>query len=477
VRRSLIVAATVVTLALMLVGAAHLPFVRARVLEWARVRVSRDFGVVIDAEGLSYNLLGVSIELRNLNLSAPGERPFLQADGLRVVLDRQLFTGTVNIQRIELVRPRVAIVRHRDGRTNLPTVPSSPSSKPTPLHLGIVSLAQMSLDVEDEAGGQKAAVGPTDLTFDTRTKGTQPGMFGPSPFNVVVGGSGERVMARSISGTFGGRLGFDGERLTMSDVRIDTAEGRLALNGWIDVIAETVRVEAQGRLDTDLTRAGRLIGHAGDSLVGTVAADVTVSGPVADPTVHVVASARNLQHLSGRPEGRPLPSTPAQSIPSIPAQSIPEARVQAEATYASGRLEIQRFDVTSDLGTAGATGTLQLTSTGASAGANQLHAHVEGVDIDRVLDVASVQRPVKLGSTAAGDVDVALNGRNPFSENWWQQLTATGSVLLAPTGAGLALEGQLKIGVNGDRWTVEHQLRSKTGPTTMAGVVSGNRGR
>ncbi len=186
-RRSLIVAATLVTLALMLVGAAHLPFVRARVLDWARARVSRDFGVVIDAEGLSYNLLGVSIELRNLSVSAPGERPFLQADGLRVVLARRLFAGTVDVQRIELVRPRVAILRHRDGSTNLPTIPGSPSSKPTPLHLGIVSLAQMSFDVEDEAGGHKAAAGPTDLTLDTRTKDAQPGMFGPSPFNVVVG--------------------------------------------------------------------------------------------------------------------------------------------------------------------------------------------------------------------------------------------------------------------------------------------------
>ncbi len=51
----------------------------------------------------------------------------------------------------------------------------------------------------------------------------------------------------------------------MSDVRIDTAEGRLALNGGIDVIAETIRVDAQGRLDTDLARAGRLIGNMGDS--------------------------------------------------------------------------------------------------------------------------------------------------------------------------------------------------------------------
>src|SRR5215470_4463371 len=93
-RRGLIVAAAISTLAVMLVGVAHLPFVRARVLEWTRARVSRDFGVVVEADDLSYNLLGVSVELHNLNLSAPGQRPFLAADGLRVVLDRRVLTGT-----------------------------------------------------------------------------------------------------------------------------------------------------------------------------------------------------------------------------------------------------------------------------------------------------------------------------------------------------------------------------------------------
>ena len=309
-RRALIVAATVVTLALMLVGAAHLPFVRARVLEWARTRVSRDFGVVVDADALSFNLFDVSIELHDLKLSAPGERPFLQADGLRVLLDRRrLFAGTVDIQQIELIRPRAAILRHQDGSTNLPTVPSSPSSQPTPLHLGIVALTQLSLDVEDEAGGRKAAVGPIDLTLDTRTKGAQPATFGPSPISVVVGGSGEPGVKRSIAGTFGGHLGFDGERIAMSDVRVETPEGRLVLNGWIDVIAETIRVEAQGRLDTDLARAGRLIGNLGGSLSGSAAADVTVSGPAADPTVHVVASG----HLHLRIPSRSFPTASAAS--------------------------------------------------------------------------------------------------------------------------------------------------------------------
>jgi hypothetical protein len=118
--------ASVVTLALMLIGAAHLPFVGARVLEWARTRVSRDFGVVVDADALSFNLFDVSIELHDLKLSAPGERPFLQADGLRVLLDRRrLFAGTVDIQQIELIRPRAAILRTlRQGSGRPASVPS-----------------------------------------------------------------------------------------------------------------------------------------------------------------------------------------------------------------------------------------------------------------------------------------------------------------------------------------------------------------
>ena len=217
-------------------------------------------------------------------------------------------------------------------------------------------------------------------------KAPNPECLARARFNVVVGGSGEQVVARSISGTFGGRLGFDGERLTMSDVRIDTAEGRLALNGWIDVIAETIRVEAQGRLDTDLARAGRLIGNLGGSLSGSAAADVTVSGPVADPTVHVVASARDLQYSSGRPEA----ASPTRR--SLPSRSLRRAYKRKRHTPQV----VWRFNVSMSRqisATAGATGTLQLTSTGASAGANQLHAHVEGVDIDRVLDVAGFSDP------------------------------------------------------------------------------------
>src|SRR5262249_46361807 len=160
-------------------------------------------------------------------------------------------------------------LRHPDGRLNLPTVPSSPSSQPTPLHLGIIALTRLSLDFEDEGAGYQAAVGPIDLGLDTRGKGAQPGTFGPSPISLVIAGFGDPGAKQSIAGTLGGQLGFDGQRLTVNDLRIETPEARLTFNGSIDAIAEIVRIEGQGRLETDLARAGHLIGKHGSSLGGT----------------------------------------------------------------------------------------------------------------------------------------------------------------------------------------------------------------
>jgi len=448
-RRALIVVVTVVTLALALLGGVHLPFVRARVLEWARVRLARDFGIVVDAKRLDYNLAGVSLELHDLNLSAPGERPFLHADSLRLELDRRLFVGFVEIRQLELVHPHIALLRHRDGRTNLPTSPDSPSSQPTPLHLGIVALRQLSLDFEDEAAGHKAAVGPVDLTVDARGKGAQPGTFGPGPISLVIAGLGAPDATQAITGTFGGHLGFDGEHVALRDVHLETPEARLTLNGSIDAIAEIVRVEAQGHLEADLAQAARLMGKQGESLGGAVSADVTISGPVANSTVNVIVTGRDLRY-----------------------RSVPSATADAEAAYAKGRIQVKHLYVTSDVAKLAATANLQVTPADA-AGANTLHADFEKVDIDRVLDSVGVERPVKVGSEASGDIDVVLNDSDPFGDNWWRKLTGAGSVRLRPTGAGIGVEGQLKIDVDGDRWNIEHQLRSNTGPTTIGGAVSG----
>src|SRR5690349_18582138 len=147
IRRAFLAVASVVACVLLLVGVAHLGVVRARVLAWAAERIAQDFGIRVQADALRYNVLTRAVELRNTSLSVPGEPPFLQADALRIVLDRRIFFGVVELERLELERPRVTIVRHPGGATNLPSGRSDSASSPTtPIHLGVVGLRALSVE-------------------------------------------------------------------------------------------------------------------------------------------------------------------------------------------------------------------------------------------------------------------------------------------------------------------------------------------
>src|SRR4029077_9246424 len=119
---------------------------------------------------------------------------------------------------------------------------------------------------------------------------------------------------------------------------------------------------------------------------------------------------------------------------------------------------IQHLDLTSDQGSADVTGSIQLISAPSSQGRNQLRVHAKNIDIDRVLAAAAVHLPVPLGSVATGDVDFRLDDKDPFAADWWRHLIGAGSVQLTPNGSGLAIQGRLTVDVQGDRWTIEHQL-------------------
>ena len=184
VRRLVIGAAVSVGVLLIAYATLHLPFVRAAVLERARAYTLRELGVVVDASSLHYGLLSRSIELRGLRFAAAaGEPPFLQAEAVRLVLDRSLFRGNVAIDKLDLVGPRVTVVRHANGTTNLPSGSSTSSDAP-PLDLGMVTLSALTIALADESTGREVALGPLDLSLDASPSGSQPGAFGPSPFSV-----------------------------------------------------------------------------------------------------------------------------------------------------------------------------------------------------------------------------------------------------------------------------------------------------
>ncbi len=450
IRRGLIATGLVGTIVLILVGAAHLPVVRAHVFDWARTQAAQKLGVIVQADSLGYNLLTASVELRNLSLATQGERPFLEADSARLVFSRSVFWGTIQIQRLELARPRVTIVRHASGTTNLPVSRTDPSSRPAPLHLGLVELRQISIEVEDEMAGHAARAGPLDLMLDSRSTDPRPGAFGPSPFTVSLAATANTPAKGSLSGTLAGRLGFDGVRLLVPELDVETPEARLTLSGWIGSPAEALSVEARGRLDLDLARTGRFISTSAAGLAGSARAQFAVSGSLADPVVRVDVVGRDVGY-----------------------GSLAGVSLSGNATYAAGRLEIETVDVTSSFGAGQVSGELTLTSAQGTPSTNRILARITNLHLDPLLDVAGVALPVRLGSSATGEINVTLEGAPPFRPDWRQGLAASGSVRLMPAGSGLSIAGQLGVQLDGGRWTIAHALESGTGRAAVSGELSG----
>ena len=459
IRRAFLAVASVVACVLLLVGVAHLGVVRARVLAWAAERIAQDFGIRVQADALRYNVLTRVVELRNTSLSVQGEPPFLEADALRINLDRRIFFGVVELERLDLERPRVTIVRHPDRATNLPSGRyDSASSPPTPIHLGVVGLRALSVEVVDEAAGHRVAAGPIDLKLDTRA-GAAPSSstVGPAPIAVRIGPPDTQAV-RSVSGTFNGRLRFDGSRLTIQEFHLDAPEGRLALDGWMDLISDTIAVDARARLDTDLARSSLLIVPPDDQLTGTATANVVVRGAIANPMLRLEMTGRNVR-----------------------LRSTPEMDIAADVTYTAGRVDIERLALTSDVGAIEATGTLHIAPTdseprapGRPPGESRLAARITRVNIDRTLRAAGISLPVAVGSIATGQIDLSLDEDIPLALHSWPRMSVGGSIALIPEGSGLSLDGRLDLAMRGGRWTIRHALESPAGRSMLEGTIAGD---
>ncbi len=381
------------------------------------------------------------MELRNPTLAAQGERPFLRADSVRLVFSRRVLWGTIEIQRLELARPRVTIVRHANGTTNLPVSRTDPSSGPTPLHLGIVELRQISIEIEDEMAGHAVSAGPIDLMLDSRSTDPRPGAFGPGAFTVRLAATAKTPAKGSALGNARWSSGIRRDEAHVPELSVETPEGRLTLSGWIDLVADALSVEAQGRLDLDLARAGRFIGASGAALAGSASAQFAVSGSLADPVVRVDVAGRDLSY-----------------------RSVTGADLSAKATYTAGRLEIDTLDVTSSFGAAHASGELTLASSPGHA-----KARTESWRDSRTsISIRCSTSPASRFRCASARVRRASSTRrwtaqHPFEPGWLQRLAADGSAQIMPAGSGLSVAGQLRLHLDGGGWTIAHALQSTTG--------------
>jgi outer membrane protein assembly factor BamA len=474
VRRIGLGAAVVAGLLSIAYATLHLPFVRARVLERARAYALRDLGIVIDASSLHYALRARSVELRNVSLASSGvETPFLQAEAIRLVLDRSVFRGVVAVDRLDLVGPRLAIVRHANGTTNLPRGRSGSGN--APLDLGVVSVSALAINLADESTGRAVAVGPLDLSLDTSPRASQPGTFGPSPFRVgLPAGSKPDAPAQTrqpitLSGTLSGRLAFDGVRVTVHDLRIDAAEGRLASSGFVDVGGKDPRLGIDAQLDADLARAVRLMPAtlappsppgAAAGIQGTVKVVVTASGSIASPTLDLAATGDRLAY-----------------------GPFKDVRLVTKSSLRENRVHIHLLDVSSPSGSLHASGEIALPGANAPKSPepkpSRLAVRWTDVDLDRALESAGHRLPASIGSRASGRAELRLRSADATEDDLFSRLSADASVSLQPShqasrpAASLALGGDAQLLMKDGSWSVRHSLTANPAAASLTGTITG----
>jgi outer membrane protein assembly complex protein YaeT len=436
-------AAAIVALILLLVAVAHLPFVRVRIIERARAYAASDLGIVLDAVALDYSLITRSASLTNVTIAASGQPALVRADSARVVLSRRLLRGVVEIERLEFVRPSITIVRHPDGTTNLPASRTDDSRGATPLELGTIDIHELTFALDDQLARRSVAAGPIDLRLDSSRTSPRPGSFGPSPFRIETSAP-DNPETLTLAGTMAGRLAFDGARLSAPEVRVETPEGRIALDGWTDLIADRPLLEAKGQIALDLTRARRFAGAAAAALAGSIEGSIYASGPLVDPALRLTLEGRDLAY-----------------------RSFTGAQLSATGRYGAGRLDVDRLRLTSGLGTLDATGHLKDGKSG------QMTANWSAVDLDRLVAAANVDLPVTIGSSADGRLTATLNSTAAFDRGWLRDIEASGAMRFAPLDAGLSLSGAADFTIRSGDWSLTHSVSSPIGRLALDGSVRG----
>ena len=432
--------------ALLLIGLAvlHLPSIRGRVLDRARDYASREFDITLGASSLSYNLLTRSIDLRDLSVaSRSAADPFLLADRAIIEFGPGIYLGRPTITRISLSQPRLTLIRQADGTINLPSSQAG-TERRSPLHLGVVSVTALSMRLDDRMAQRAFTVGPFDLSVDT-TGSNQSGAFGPGGFTVRAG-------QIETSGTIAGRLGFDGSRVRIDDLAVETNEGRVALTGWADVTGERPAMSSRINATVNLPHAARLARVDARGLVGYVEGTIDVAGALTAPDISLTVRSRDT------------------SYPPIGSFTL-----SGRSSLSGSRVDIQALDVESTAGSFHLQSAIALDTT---SDASALPSHVDlrwsDLRVDDLVQAIGYLPPIRSGSLASGSGRINFDARD---RTWSRlRLSATTTLEPVPSASGqefLALSGRADLKLDGDRWSLRHAIQSRNASADLRGDLTG----
>ena len=415
---------------------------------WVFATLETDWGVIGRVGQVDLNPFTLQIRVRNLSLAAAStaDVPFFTAEAVTLDLPWSAVFDTPAIDLVDVVGSVVSVRRTADGVSNLPARPpgaprsSGPAEPVRPVRLGTLALHRASISWIDDVRALAVTAAPVELLLrpdgdgGARTAGPLR-LAGPTR---VVWGSKDTSLEPLTA-----QVTLAGSALEVRDLVVSVPQGRLALDGDVELGGSDPTVGVDYRLDLDLARAATWL-EGGAALRGTVSVAGRLDGPLAAPGV----SARLESERIGwdELEGRGLRVT---------------------GRLAGDRVTIDQFQAGFAGGAVEGTGGVTLTDAGTQG---DVRLSWTDLDADLLSKAAWPTRPWAVPSRLTGTVDASWTGPDPG--DWVVRLESRHR---APPGAavpGLPMEGQWRLDTAAGAWQATID-RLSAGAVTLTGALAG----
>ncbi len=377
-RRWLIAIAALLGLLVVATAALHLPFARGRVLSYVIAQLASQ-GMRLEAAGLEYNLLALRVTLRDVRVTADGKDiPFFEAERVEANVPWAVIRGRIHVQSLDVAQPRVTIVRGADGTLNLPTFgdDDDEGSFEGPVYIDRLSIAGLTFRYDDPARAHMARSGALALNMDSA-----PG--GPLDGRLTMDGQ-TTLQFADIATTMtvlDGDVSFDGTRLAVDPLVIETPELQARISGGVDVLGPDPELDIRYQLQGDVARIAPWMA-LDPSPAGRLAIDGTASGAMDDPVVTASVTSTDL------------------TWPGLGAVAL-----DAQASWTGTTATIERLHLTAASGELTAEGHIGTDEATESA----VTAEWQGIDLDHVLR-AFAATPTRIASFTDGTASLAWTG-------------------------------------------------------------------
>lgn len=428
-------------IAVLLLAAAlfviHLPFVRARALDFAAAQLASRYNLSLQASRLDYNLLTRRVTLDDVRLAATSHepQPFFTAGRVEVELPWSVFRGTLAFDHIGVQSGAVSIRRAEDGTSNLPPG-GEPNPNRPPFRLNLRGLTIEGLDFAyvDRARDIEILAGDVHLDLDAGRVAGLGGISGPLGIREGVRVAiGERtISAQPIDGS----IGFDGSNVGLLDVHLRTVEADLRISGRVDRVFDRPALDLALDGNADVARAAEW-GDLPVALGGTTKLSGTISGPVGEPTI-----------LLGIDTG------------ALAIGGVSGIAAQAQATITVDDVVVDKALLRHGAGTITGAATIPFRE------GTRLEASAEWRDLEARTALAMAElddRP--LATMLTGAMRYARTGDGPVT--WRLSNRARRSA-----GDGVAVSGDLELDVADGRW-LGRQQHAIPGTLSVAGDLAG----